>query len=165
MGPDRESFFVERRQVPIGAGQTARLRRVCPLQQRVSSDARKEVSDILRNEKSGTTGISLVFRQRRRRAIYFRASQKVVFRGRLYFKERFYMKAKNTKNITAAIFLGLILGILFGLFMPGRYDFLLPAVELVCLTALWVYTSVSTRCAIWAPPAAMCWATWHVLWQ
>lgn len=41
------------------------------------------------------------------------------------------MKTKKTRNITAAIFLGLVLGILFGLFMPGRYDFLLPAVELV----------------------------------
>lgn len=41
------------------------------------------------------------------------------------------MKAKKTRNITAAIFLGLVFGILFGLFMPGRYDFLLPAVELV----------------------------------
>lgn len=41
------------------------------------------------------------------------------------------MKTKKTVNITVAIFLGLILGILFGLFMPGRYEFLLPAVELV----------------------------------
>ena len=41
--------------------QAARSRRVCPLQQRVSSDTRKEVADILRNKKSGTTGISLVF--------------------------------------------------------------------------------------------------------
>lgn len=41
-----------------------------------------------------------------------------------------YMKGKKTFNITIAIFLGLILGILFGLFMPGRYEFLLPAVEL-----------------------------------
>ncbi|MGM9605504.1 MAG: dicarboxylate/amino acid:cation symporter [Faecousia sp.] len=41
------------------------------------------------------------------------------------------MKTKKTRNITAAIFVGLVLGIVFGLFMPGRYDFLLPAVELV----------------------------------
>ena len=41
------------------------------------------------------------------------------------------MKKKKTINITAAIFAGLILGIVFGLFMPGRYDFLLPVVELV----------------------------------
>lgn len=41
------------------------------------------------------------------------------------------MKTKKTVNITLAILVGLILGILFGLFMPGRYDFLLPAVELV----------------------------------
>ena len=41
------------------------------------------------------------------------------------------MKQKKTFNITAAIFIGLILGIIFGLFMPGRYEFLLPAVELV----------------------------------
>lgn len=38
---------------------------------------------------------------------------------------------KNTVNLTAAIFAGLILGILFGLFMPGRYEFLLPAVDLI----------------------------------
>ncbi len=41
------------------------------------------------------------------------------------------MKRKRNFNITAAIFAGLILGVLFGLFMPGRYEFLLPAVELV----------------------------------
>ena len=41
------------------------------------------------------------------------------------------MKTKKTFNITLAILLGLVLGILFGLFMPGRYEFLLPAVELV----------------------------------
>lgn len=41
------------------------------------------------------------------------------------------MKTKKTVNITLAILAGLVLGILFGLFMPGRYDFLLPAVELV----------------------------------
>ena len=41
------------------------------------------------------------------------------------------MKSKKNFNITAAIFVGLVLGVLFGLFMPGRYEFLLPAVELV----------------------------------
>lgn len=41
------------------------------------------------------------------------------------------MKQKKTFNITAAIFIGLLLGILFGLFMPGRYDFLLPVIDLV----------------------------------
>ncbi len=41
------------------------------------------------------------------------------------------MKQKKPFSITAAIFLGLALGILFGLFMPGRYEFLLPAVELI----------------------------------
>ena len=41
------------------------------------------------------------------------------------------MITKKTFNITLAILLGLVLGILFGLFMPGRYEFLLPAVELV----------------------------------
>lgn len=41
------------------------------------------------------------------------------------------MKTKKTFNITMAILLGLVLGILFGLFMPGRYDFALPVVELV----------------------------------
>lgn len=42
------------------------------------------------------------------------------------------MKSKKNFNITAAIFVGLVLGVLFGLLMPGRYEFLLPAVELVC---------------------------------
>jgi len=41
------------------------------------------------------------------------------------------MKKRASLHITAAIFAGLILGILFGLFMPGRYEFLLPAVDLV----------------------------------
>ena len=44
------------------------------------------------------------------------------------------MKGKSKKgsfNITLAIFAGLVLGILFGLFMPGRYEFLLPAIDLV----------------------------------
>ncbi len=41
------------------------------------------------------------------------------------------MKTKKTFNITLAILLGLVLGILFGLFMPGRYEFVLPVVELV----------------------------------
>lgn len=41
------------------------------------------------------------------------------------------MKKKKTANITLAILAGLVLGIVFGLFMPGRYEFLLPAVELV----------------------------------
>ena len=41
------------------------------------------------------------------------------------------MKQRKSLNITVAIFIGLVLGILFGLFMPGRYEFLLPAVELV----------------------------------
>ena len=40
------------------------------------------------------------------------------------------MKAKNSLNITLFIFFGLVLGILFGLFMPGRYEFLLPVVQL-----------------------------------
>ena len=38
------------------------------------------------------------------------------------------MKTKKTFNITMAILLGLVLGILFGLFMPGRYEFALPVV-------------------------------------
>ncbi len=41
------------------------------------------------------------------------------------------MKKRKPFHITAAVFAGLILGILFGLFMPGRYEFLLPAVGLV----------------------------------
>jgi Na+/H+-dicarboxylate symporter len=44
------------------------------------------------------------------------------------------MKTKHKKhslNITLAIFIGLVLGILFGLFMPGRYEGLLPVIELI----------------------------------
>lgn len=41
------------------------------------------------------------------------------------------MKKKKTFNITLAILAGLVLGILFGLFMPGRYEFALPVVELI----------------------------------
>lgn len=41
------------------------------------------------------------------------------------------MKSKKPFGITAAIFAGLVLGILFGLFMPGRYEFLLPVVNLI----------------------------------
>ena len=40
------------------------------------------------------------------------------------------MKSKKSLNITLLIFLGLILGILFGLLMPGRYEFLLPVIQL-----------------------------------
>ncbi|MDO4460386.1 MAG: dicarboxylate/amino acid:cation symporter [Clostridia bacterium] len=39
-------------------------------------------------------------------------------------------KSSGTK-LTLAIFAGLVLGILFGLFMPGRYEGLLPAVDLI----------------------------------
>lgn len=41
------------------------------------------------------------------------------------------MKQRKSFHITAAILAGLILGIMFGLFMPGRYEFLLPATELI----------------------------------
>jgi Na+/H+-dicarboxylate symporter len=41
------------------------------------------------------------------------------------------MKTKHSMNITLAIFLGLVLGILFGLFMPGRYEGALPVIELI----------------------------------
>lgn len=41
------------------------------------------------------------------------------------------MKSGKSGIITLFIFLGLVFGILFGLFMPGRYEFLLPAVELM----------------------------------
>lgn len=41
------------------------------------------------------------------------------------------MKKKKTTNITLSIFVGLLLGILFGLFMPGRYEFLPPVIQLI----------------------------------
>ncbi len=37
----------------------------------------------------------------------------------------------SSVKLTIAIFIGLVLGILCGLFMPGRYEGLLPAIELV----------------------------------
>lgn len=40
-------------------------------------------------------------------------------------------KMSASVKLTIAIFIGLILGILCGLFMPGRYEGLLPAIELV----------------------------------
>ena len=41
------------------------------------------------------------------------------------------MKKKGSFHITAAIFAGLVLGAVFGLLMPGRYEFLLPVIELL----------------------------------
>ena len=41
------------------------------------------------------------------------------------------MKKKKQLNITLAIFIGLVLGIVFGLFMPGRYELLLPVIQTV----------------------------------
>ncbi len=41
------------------------------------------------------------------------------------------MKESRSLRISVAIFIGLILGILFGLFMPGRYEFLLPVTQLI----------------------------------
>lgn len=41
------------------------------------------------------------------------------------------MKEKKSLNITIFIFLGLVLGIAFGLLMPGRYEFLLPLIQLI----------------------------------
>lgn len=40
-------------------------------------------------------------------------------------------KNKKTTNITKWIFIGLIAGIIFGLFMPGRYEWALPVINLV----------------------------------
>ena len=46
-------------------------------------------------------------------------------------KEEITMKKKKSLNITLAIFIGLVLGILFGLFMPGRYEFALPVIQTI----------------------------------
>ena len=40
-------------------------------------------------------------------------------------------KKGKAQHITLAIFIGLVLGILFGIFMPGRYDGLLPVIDLI----------------------------------
>ena len=40
-------------------------------------------------------------------------------------------KMSSSVKLTIAIFIGLVLGIVFGLFMPGRYEGLLPAVDLI----------------------------------
>ena len=41
------------------------------------------------------------------------------------------LSKKGSAGLTFAIFLGLLLGIVFGLLVPGRFEFLLPAVDLV----------------------------------
>ncbi len=41
------------------------------------------------------------------------------------------MEKTKSLRITVAIFIGLVLGILFGLFMPGHYEFLLPVIQLI----------------------------------
>lgn len=41
------------------------------------------------------------------------------------------MKEKKSTHLTLAIFIGLILGIVLGLLIPGRLEFLLPAIDLV----------------------------------
>ena len=40
-------------------------------------------------------------------------------------------KDKRTRNLTLAIFIGLILGIIFGLLMPGRFEWANPVISLV----------------------------------
>jgi Na+/H+-dicarboxylate symporter len=46
-------------------------------------------------------------------------------------EERENMKTNKSRTITLAIFVGLVLGILFGLFMPGRYEGVLPVIDLI----------------------------------
>lgn len=46
-------------------------------------------------------------------------------------KELFPMKEKKSTHLTLAIFIGLVLGIVLGLLIPGRLEFLLPAIDLV----------------------------------
>ena len=41
------------------------------------------------------------------------------------------LSKKGSAGLTFAIFLGLLLGIVFGRLVPGRFEFLLPAVDLV----------------------------------
>ena len=41
------------------------------------------------------------------------------------------MKKKTSTRLTLAIFAGLILGIVLGLLIPGRLEFLLPVIDLV----------------------------------
>ena len=41
------------------------------------------------------------------------------------------MKEKKSTHLTLAIFIGLVLGIVLGLLIPGRLEFLLPAIDLV----------------------------------
>ena len=58
----------------------------------------------------------------------FRSSSFYRRRAFNFLQEETNMKKKKSLNITLAIFIGLVLGILFGLFMPGRYEFALPVV-------------------------------------
>ncbi len=46
-------------------------------------------------------------------------------------KELFSMKEKKSTHLTLAIFIGLILGIVLGLLIPGRLECLLPVIDLV----------------------------------
>lgn len=46
-------------------------------------------------------------------------------------REKVMKKNKKTRNLTLAIFIGLILGIVFGLLMPGRFEWANPAISLV----------------------------------
>lgn len=41
------------------------------------------------------------------------------------------LSKRKSLNITMAIFLGLVLGILFGLIIPGRLEFMLPVIDLI----------------------------------
>ena len=41
------------------------------------------------------------------------------------------MKTKKSANLTLAIFICLILGIILGLLIPGRLEFLLPVIDLI----------------------------------
>lgn len=123
---DRESLFAERRQACTGGiwfwssvdEQAARSRRVCPLQQWVSSDTPKGVSGIPRNEKKWYHGhlARLLCR---------------IEDGRLFFTgDDPHEKEENHKH-HAFHFRWSVAWYLFGLFMPGRYEFLLPVIQLI----------------------------------
>lgn len=62
------------------------------------------------------------------------------------------MKKNNASRITLWIFIGLLAGIVFGLLMPGRFEWALPAIDLVSslyMNALRMMIFPLVFCSLW----------------
>ena len=62
------------------------------------------------------------------------------------------MKKNNASRITLWIFIGLLAGIVFGLLMPGRFGWALPAIDLVSslyMNALRMMIFALVFCSLW----------------